>query len=533
MPELDDLAASLLRLVQAVLLPPHAAPEIAPDLASAAFAAALGRVADGFRYIDVEAPDARIPAGLGFAPGFVRAMAAGAEALQAQRQAEILRRFPTLPPDGLPARGLDIAYALSARAKLVLCPFTGAWAHAARALGYETFWHGAAGRVCLVAQYTETTQTGQDTVWLFPAEKVALYFGSRVTLPILRHFLQECLLGLLCAPAAVAAHLRRPAPSAALALVEMSAPHFGHALWNASSAWARLFALPGLPRPDRYVTWHESNFLPPVTELYPEEAGRPLLRLHRPAELVRVIAETDSLALVAKDHWITEALARRVIDHAWRHAAPEALAALRALRRTAMPLVLLGLRLGNRVWLEQEEGLANLAAALQARFGAVGFIIDGLNAGTTMGWTHELMSLPEEMRLAGRLADRIGRHAPCLVTVGRSMAESLVASALCDVFVAPAGSGLAKYQWLANKPGVVVSNSVILDPGNPLGWSCRVFDGFRDGARPALRPDHRLVRDVGSAQRPGPMHADVSLDWRALLPSVIGLAEEAIRLRRA
>ena len=266
-------------------------------------------------------------------------------------------------------RGIGVAQAMADRALAVLRPSPPAPGPGRPArIGYESFWHTAEGRVCVIGQYAETEYAAQDSVWLFPAERVVLYRGSHAKRFTVQFFLWELFLGILRDPAMVAAHLRRRGPPAGMALVEMLAPHVGHAVWNASSAWPRLFAVPGLPRPDCYVTWQDNVFLPPVTDLYPEEAARPLHRLQRPADLVGLIAAHGLLALVARDDWVTETLAQRVRDHAWASLAPPARAALQALRAGSRPLILFGLRLGNRAWLEQEEGLVALAAALRERF---------------------------------------------------------------------------------------------------------------------------------------------------------------------
>ncbi|MEJ1975344.1 MAG: hypothetical protein WDN49_04010 [Acetobacteraceae bacterium] len=151
----------------------------------------------------------------------------------------------------------------------------------------------------------------------------------------------------------------------------------------------------------------------------------------------------------------------------------------------------------------------------------MGFIIDGMSENTTKGWSHALMSMQDELHLASRLVTAIGEFAPCITTVGTTIAESLVASDLADFFIAPAGSILAKYKWLSNKPGVVISNSVVLNKNDDRGWSIRVFEEYRENMIPSIYVDPKYAIDIESQSRnDAAWHANFEMEWENIFPVV-------------
>ena len=476
----------------------------------------------GLRFVDIDAPgfapeDAALA---GLAPGFGALLGQGYGAYAAAHRAALLARRPGLEP--VPTgRMLDVAYTLAARAKLVLCPFSGEWVETGASLGTEAYWHGVDGRAVLVCQFSEPIFPNFDTVWVLPDQGLVLFASSQVPNHYVRYLLGELLGSLAAAPGQAATILQRGA-AAATGLVELNAPHFGHYVWNNVSALGGLLG-PGALAPDFHVSRPGACFFAPVTELLPELSRQPQFQVGLEPEMLALAAEQQAVLAFGKDMEISSAIAGRVLGWATRTCPPAGLAMLRQLRAAPGPLVLLGLRLGNRAWLEQAEGLVALAEALAARPGGASFVLDGMVGGLPMGWTHQLMSLDAEMALAAQVMAGIRRFAPCESVVGASMAESLVACDLCDIFVAPGGSGLARYKWLANKPGVLLSNRVALDHTHPEGWGVRAFEHHREGGIPSRFIAPEAVRDVPAEEREGLIHANFSLDWR-----VVAVAAEEV-----
>ena len=145
--------------------------------------------------------------------------------------------------------------------------------------------------------------------------------------------------------------------------------------------------------------------------------------------------------------------------------------AWRALREAAdavppgTPVVLIGLRAGNRAPEDQAGLVCRLIAALAApgRPPPV-IVLDGYNQAGD-GVTYRSVGddrpgatspLDAERAVAGAVAEACRTLGVRLVdTVGQPIAASLIWCRRAQFFVAPWGAALAKYRWICNRPGVV------------------------------------------------------------------------------
>jgi hypothetical protein len=225
------------------------------------------------------------------------------------------------------------------------------------------------------------------------------------------------------------------------------------------------------------------------------------------------------------DNFVTSQTARRVA--AWSHgqASADFRTAAESLRAASDPLLMVTLRTGNRAWVEQEAGLANIITALATQFPRIGIIIDGLNSGLEV--SHVQMTISEEQELAKHLI------ASCpgvriFNSVGCSPAESIVLTEMIDAFLAPIGAGMAKYRWISNKTGVGYSNTIFLSPGDLAG---HLYDSYRDDPVPMVYVDPADVSDVDEGHRGDRSRANFSMDWQVPLRLVADLLENLYRPR--
>jgi hypothetical protein len=466
------------------------------------------------------------------APAFVERLKGGYFAFLDATLEEIGRRTPVEHLASLSPRNRDVAHTLLSREKLFLDPFSDQWRTTTRCMGREAYWfESEGGEGCILGQYGFTFSPTGDTTYIFPDRGVVVFFGEFVAQADVAREIEELFRNLSAWPARAAGVAARQGPAACVAAAEMKAPHFGHYVWNALSAWGAILPHFG-KRIDCFIGWRENNYFAPVTEIFPDLDADRLAVVRNDAALLKLLDKKAALACFPKDDHITEALARAVADWAFRNCPPQRLAALQALKARSRPLCLFSLRLGNRTWLEQREGFVSLARALVDRWPDIGFLIDGLSADKTMGWTHALMSVEAEVALAQALVEDISQFAPCVSLVGETMEESVAGVDLCDFFIAPAGSGLAKPKWISNKPGVVLSNRSVLDRADPEGWGVRVFEERRDHLRPSVLLNKDDVRDVEALDRPEKVHNNFHLDWRAILSAIEGRETEIFMLPR-
>ncbi len=282
--------------------------------------------------------------------------------------------------------------------------------------------------------------------------------------------------------------------------------HLGHQLWNELTA---IDALVGALPPDRLPEWlvpglpGEVEFYGPIDALFPEIAGRVRRGFADQRALIAYAYESRLILFRATRERVGVRLRRRVTAHAARGAP-----ALPPRGRT----VLVGLRVENRT-VTDLEALCALVIEEAVRWQAgeappVTVVFDGHNArgavrsDETIGSHREGIAsqspLAVERAVVAALRQRFaGQPVALLDTLGEPMAVSLAWAQACDGFVALWGAGLAKYRWVANKPGLVVTSRWNLENKGDL----HIYDAaiHMDDPTPLAYVRSDTVRDLPDA----------------------------------
>ena len=260
--------------------------------------------------------------------------------------------------------------------------------------------------------------------------------------------------------------------------------HVGHVLWNELTGLERIRrALPAEALPAVIVPNPEAGteVFGPVERIFPEFAGR-VVRL--PArDVADLVYREGFTAMRVYDEYVSAHLAARVGQVARQDPAVEpdrAVAA--ALEGQGRPVILIGLRVHNRTVPDQAGLWRGVIEHLSHRLGPIAVVIDGVNARLQADPSTDYGSFgPRGPRAAVldelQIVIELRRHfhdddVTLISTVGAPVARSLfwAQQALC--FVSLWGAGLAKYRWVANKPGLVLTNRINLD--HPHG-SVRIY----------------------------------------------------------
>ncbi len=240
--------------------------------------------------------------------------------------------------------------------------------------------------------------------------------------------------------------------------------HLGHQLWNELTGIDALVA--DLP-PDRLPLWlvpglpgGEIEFYGPIDALFPEIAGRVRRGFADQGALIRHAYEHRLILFRATRERIGDGLRRRVVAQA-------------ALRAPELPArshaILIGLRVENRTATDLGALCALVIEEAVRLHPGCTIVFDGHNAcgGTRGGQTissyredaASQSPLAVERGVVDAMRQRFaGQPVTLLDTLGEPLATSLAWSQACDGFVAVWGAGLAKYRWVANKPGLIVTN---------------------------------------------------------------------------
>jgi len=240
--------------------------------------------------------------------------------------------------------------------------------------------------------------------------------------------------------------------------------HLGHQLWNELTAIDALVA--DLPR-DRLPLWlvpglpgGEIEFYGPIDALFPEIAGRVRRGFANQGAVIRHAYENRLILFRATRERIADGLRRRVVAYA-------------ALRAPELPArshaILIGLRVENRTATDLGALCALVIEEAVRLHPGCTIVFDGHNARGGVRSGHTISSYREDAASQSPLAVErgvvdamrqrfAGQPVTLLDTLGEPLATSLAWSQACDGFVAVWGAGLAKYRWVANKPGLIVTN---------------------------------------------------------------------------
>lgn len=377
-------------------------------------------------------------------------------------------------------------------------------------IGTEAFAFPQGQNSFIVAQWCEAGCYLSDTVWIFPSLRTILFFReSKISAKAITAFVHRLFFHF--AKFSVLAYPSSDAFNGSIHVVAPVLPHIGHYIWNAISGWSPFFRYAKRTEADGLAVYQNMSIICDVRDLYPEQIKQPLLLLNDEQDAdLRILAGETILTL--KSNYITEELANRVMIAAADKAKGTIIEEARALRKHCFPLVLVTLRLGNRSWIGQAEGLSLMMEGLHAEFPSIGFILDGINTGVSQGWTHAFMSVQEEIDMAQSIIDRLDPDVMILNSINCSGAESIVLSQMADAFIAPVGAGMAKYRWIANLPGVAYSNRGFSADDHLYG---HLYDYYREHARAARHLPAELVRDI-AVEGMEALRSNFQLDWRDL-----------------
>ncbi len=279
--------------------------------------------------------------------------------------------------------------------------------------------------------------------------------------------------------------------------------HLGHQLWNELTAIdALVVELPQPCLPQWLVAGlpgQETEFYGPIDALFPEIAGRVRRGFADQRALVRHAYEHRLILFRATRERVGDGLRRRVMAHAARHA-PAVPAAGRTL--------LIGLRVENRTVTDLDAFCTLVIEEAVRLHPGCTIVFDGHNARGDTRSNETISSHCEGIAAQSPLAVECGvvdamrrrfagRPVTVLDTLGEPLAVSLAWAQACAGFVALWGAGLAKYRWVANKPGLIVTGRWNLENKGDL--HLYDLDAYMEAPTPVVFVPGDVMHDLPSA----------------------------------
>jgi hypothetical protein len=368
----------------------------------------------------------------------------------------------------------EVAATVALRGKPILCPFSGEGAVVKDSLDPSVYLHRVGDRICLIISEDTAAQAASDRAWYFMDADLLFCAVRWGTLHIT---LARALTRVFENRAEVAAYLAESAPRPVM-VYETIMGHLGHYVWNTISGWSRLLAVGATEGIDIVATHQNFTIFGGLHELYPDVIERiPVeILLDNDHEAYRSMLSHRALCLLLTDDHITNDLANRIISWCYRHCTARFIGDLFSLWQQTDLLLLVTLRLENRAWIGQEEGLPSIINALVTDFPKIGIILDGVNSDVSQLSSHSFMSTDDEVVLAKNIIQACP-GVQIYNAIGCTIAESIMLCDIADAFLAPIGAGMAKYRWITNKPGVAYSNEMCLQPNSIDG---HLYERHRD-----------------------------------------------------
>lgn len=287
------------------------------------------------------------------------------------------------------------------------------------------------------------------------------YRASSYRLHFLKHAVQF--------GAAILAGAKKPAGEICHTFRGQPAIHIGHHIWQDLSGIHYFLAAVKPDRIPRFLVL-EKHLKPEIygliDSIFPCLEGK-VIRIDEsfPAMIAKWYEEHTRL-IKATGLSIPRSIGHAIISaYKALPACQELLARCLQIRRATDLMVLVGLRAGNRTIVDVERFAIQLITAICDAFPGAVIIIDGQNASPeafygSVGDNAAASDsfLRQELDVAKALSEHATSRGITLINnIGRPIVQSLLWCDAADFFVAPWGAALAKYRWVCNKPGLVLT----------------------------------------------------------------------------
>lgn len=234
-----------------------------------------------------------------------------------------------------------------------------------------------------------------------------------------------------------------------------------HHIWNYLPPFERL-ALAGLIRNISVVVPPPTLYFGALDGLFPELAGVECRPMAEAAIIDPCPFSPLDIALQLGSSFIPQTLMQRVRRWAERQAPADGCAERQRLSQRH-PIIWIGLRVGDKVWVNQTAGLARMIDLIVPLYPEALFVLDGFSLpddahAVPEKWhaaVQELYAAAEAVRSQTAFPDAV--HS----LVGNRLSESVLWAQVVHAYFTPLGSSQHKVGWYSGAPGLVYTSTVL------------------------------------------------------------------------
>jgi len=306
--------------------------------------------------------------------------------------------------------------------------------------------------------------------------------------------------------------------------------HIGHHLWNELSGMDRLcriYETETLSAPIFLTQDILTEMLGTLDTLFPKLAGQVSRTQCSFDDLKMHFYKNNFLFLHLTDRKISKRIADQIIFCS-EEACPGSLKGQYSdLTQQGFKIIILGLRVENRTLVDLEGFYISVIMEILKLFDKVAFVVDGHNQPDGIDSARSYESLHAhnsseidriELDIFQTLSDLFlqNQNLVFISTLKKPVAYSIFWCSRAEFFVCPWGAGLAKYKWVCNRPGLVVSGRNFL-----LNNESNLYDimDYREGAIVSHRiaPDEVVDRpDAPTLVPNGPLNVNFDVEFAAV-----------------
>ena len=227
-----------------------------------------------------------------------------------------------------------------------------------------------------------------------------------------------------------------------------------HHVWNYLPAFERL-VIEGTIGNVAAVLAPPTHYFGPLTGLFPELAGVEILTLPETSAIDPCPFSTTAIALQLGSSFIPAPLMQRIQGWAKRNAPDKS-----APPEGRHPIVWIGLRVGDKVWVDQVAGIAAIVDHVVPLYPEALFVLDGFSLPDATN------SVPEKWRAAAAALAAAAEAIRAMTVhpgsvlnlVGNRISESILWAQAADAYLTPLGSSQHKVGWYGTAPGLVYTS---------------------------------------------------------------------------
>ena len=281
-------------------------------------------------------------------------------------------------------------------------------------------------------------------------------------------------------------------------------PNIAHYCWNEVTGFQYLAVNQCLQKVDKFLRqpWDYYD----IPSLFPEVTTEKLCPIAHPEDLFLTILDNNYFAMRVTDTWVSEALAEKIRTVSINKCEGNQLLMQQIQEsKTCFPLLWFTIRTHHRVWLSEVEGIPNIINKLSEDYPHLGVVFDGWGKINGHQEDPKSISIIEKEREAlSQIKKYVKPQIKTYDAIGLTNFEKTAWAQAINLYILSEGAGLVHVLWMANKPGVVHTNTNHFK--QYIFWS----NNRENVQKPVFIPKEYVKDDKGSK------HGNYDCDWQVI-----------------